>query len=174
MRILVPFMNPTNTLPGEGALSGGIEKFIIQIQETFDDVKIIQLPFVLTKMNSKKFRDIVEDDTNQIIVLFEEEYPELAEEFQNIQEEMYEMFARKHMDYGLNNIALGGNLTNQEDKKFSLTGLCIRLTDKISRLKNLLINGKNFVEGENMEDTFIDIANYGIIGLLVGRDKWKK
>jgi len=25
-----------------------------------------------------------------------------------------------------------------------------------------------------MEDTFIDIANYGIIGLLVGRNKWKK
>ena len=64
--------------------------------------------------------------------------------------------------------------TRLEDKKFSLTGLCIRLTDKISRLKNLLINGKNFVEGESMEDTFIDIANYGIIGLLVGRDKWKK
>ena len=129
---------------------------------------------IASKMNSKKIQDIVEDETNQIIVLFEEEYPELAEEFQNIQEEMYEMFARKHMDYGLNNIALGGNLTNQEDKKFSLTGLCIRLTDKISRLKNLLINGKNFVEGESMEDTFIDIANYGIIGLLVGRDKWKK
>ena len=129
---------------------------------------------ISSKMNSKKIQDIVEDETNQIIVLFEEEYPELAEEFQNIQEEMYEMFARKHMDYGLNNIALGGNLTNQEDKKFSLTGLCIRLTDKISRLKNLLINGKNFVEGESMEDTFIDIANYGIIGLLVGRDKWKK
>ena len=129
---------------------------------------------IASKMNSKKIQDIVEDETNQIIVLFEEEYPELAEEFQNIQEEMYEMFARKHMDYGLNNIALGGNLTNQEDKKFSLTGLCIRLTDKISRLKNLLINGKNFVEGENMEDTFIDIANYGSIGLLVGRDKWKK
>tara|TARA_A100000172_G_C3024844_1_gene104449 strand:- start:22 stop:441 length:420 start_codon:yes stop_codon:yes gene_type:complete len=129
---------------------------------------------ISSKMNSKKIQDIVQDETNQIIVLFEEEYPELAEEFQNIQEEMYEMFARKHMDYGLNNIALGGNLTNQEDKKFSLTGLCIRLTDKISRLKNLLINGKNFVEGESMEDTFIDIANYGIIGLLVGRDKWKK
>ena len=129
---------------------------------------------IASKMNTKKIQDIVEDETNQIIVLFEEEYPELAEEFQNIQEEMYEMFARKHMDYGLNNIALGGNLTNQEDKKFSLTGLCIRLTDKISRLKNLLINGKNFVEGESMEDTFIDIANYGIIGLLVGRDKWKK
>lgn len=109
-----------------------------------------------------------------VIEVFETEYPELADEFKNIQSEMYEMFARKHMDYGLNNIALGGDLTNESDKKFSLTGLCIRLTDKISRLKNLLSNGKNYVKGESMEDTFIDIANYGIIGLLVGRDKWKK
>tara|TARA_A100001011_G_C14283267_1_gene832464 strand:+ start:448 stop:876 length:429 start_codon:yes stop_codon:yes gene_type:complete len=109
-----------------------------------------------------------------VIEVFETEYPELADEFKSIQSEMYEMFARKHMDYGLNNIALGGDLTNNEDKKYSLTGLAIRLTDKISRLKNLLINGKNYVKGEGMEDTFIDIANYGIIGLLVGRDKWKK
>ncbi|MDA7616860.1 DUF1599 domain-containing protein [bacterium] len=107
--------------------------------------------------------------------VFEKEYPELSDEFKQIQKEMYEMFARKHMDYGLNNIALGGDIVNNsEDKQFSLTGLCIRLTDKISRLKNLLINGKAFVEGEGIQDTFIDIANYGIIGLLVGRDKWKK
>ena len=109
-----------------------------------------------------------------VIELFETEYPELADEFKTIHSEMYEMFARKHLDYGLNNIALGGDLTDEADKKFSLTGLCIRLTDKISRLKNLLSNGKNYVKGESMEDTFIDIANYGIIGLLVGRDKWKK
>ena len=106
---------------------------------------------------------------------FEEEYPDLSVEFIKIQQEMYVMFAAKHMDYGLNNITLGGDiLNNKEDKKFSLTGLCIRLTDKISRLKNLLINGKNYVKGEGMEDTFIDIANYGIIALLVGRNKWKK
>ena len=109
------------------------------------------------------------------IEIFEHEYPELSSEFKNIQKEMYEMFACKHMDYGLNNIALGGDIVNNsDDKQFSLTGLCIRLTDKISRLKNLLINGKSFVEGEGIQDTFIDIANYGIIGLLVGRNKWKK
>ena len=109
------------------------------------------------------------------IEVFEHEYPELSDEFKQIQNEMYEMFARKHMDYGLNNISLGGDiLNNNDDKKFSLTGLTIRLTDKISRLKNLLLNGRNFVEGEGMEDTFIDIANYGIIGMLVGRNKWKK
>lgn len=72
----------------------------------------------------------------QTIQTFEKEYPELSIEFKNIQNEMYEMFAAKHMDYGLNNIALGGDIiNNKDDKKFSLTGLCIRLTDKISRLK---------------------------------------
>ena len=109
-----------------------------------------------------------------VVEVFETEYPELAEEYKRIGMEMYQMFAAKHMDYGLNNIALGGDLKSEDDKKFSLTGLCIRLTDKISRLKNLIINGKNYVRGEGIEDTFIDITNYGIIGLLVGRDKWKK
>ena len=121
-----------------------------------------------------KVSKITEETLTQTVVIFEEEYPELADEFKKIQAEMYEMFAAKHMDYGLNNIALGGDLTNASDKKFSLTGLCIRLTDKISRLKNLLTNGRNYVKGEGMEDTFIDIANYGIIGMLVGRNKWKK
>ena len=130
-------------------------------------------------ISEKEFDKLVQENPDAVTVslaveTFENEYPELSEEYKRISEEMYEMFARKHMDYGLNNIALGGNLGNQEDKKFSLTGLCIRLTDKISRLRNLLTNGKNYVKGESMEDTFIDIANYGIIGLLVGRDKWKK
>ena len=113
--------------------------------------------------------------TNSSVNVFEKEYPELSEEFKKIQQEQYEMFASKHLDYGLSNIALGGDIVNNEgDKKFSLTGLAIRLTDKISRLRNLMVNGKNYVEGEGMEDTFIDISNYGIIGLLVGRNKWKK
>ena len=130
---------------------------------------------IMDAKNSKKIQEFMDDEINQIITIFEEEYPELSNEFMLIQEEQYEMFARKHMDYGLNNIALGGDIVNNsDDKQFSLTGLCIRLTDKISRLKNLLVNGRSFVKGEGMEDTFIDIANYGIIGLLVGRDKWKK
>ena len=128
-------------------------------------------------ISEEEFDKLVNKGTkvSKAVKIFENEYPELSEEYKRISEEMYEMFARKHMDYGLNNIALGGDiLHNNNDKKFSLTGLAIRLTDKISRLKNLLLNGKNFVQGEGMEDTFIDIANYGIIGLLVGRNKWKK
>ena len=111
---------------------------------------------------------------SEAVKVFEKEYPELSAEFKKIQVEMYEMFAAKHMDYGLNNITLGGDMTNKADKLFSLTGLTIRLTDKISRLRNLIVNKRSFVKGEAMEDTFLDVANYGIIGLLVGRDKWKK
>ena len=129
-----------------------------------------------TDMSDREIMDAKRGVSTKLgVQVFEKEYPELSKEFKQIQKEMYEMFARKHMDYGLNNIALGGDIVNNsDDKQFSLTGLCIRLTDKISRLKNLLVNGRAFVKGEGMEDTFIDIANYGIIGLLVGRDKWKK
>jgi len=130
---------------------------------------------IMDAKNPKKIQEYIDDEVNQTITIFEEEYPDLSNEFIKIQAEMYAMFAAKHLDYGLNNIALGGDIVNNSnDKQFSLTGLCIRLTDKISRLKNLLVNGRSFVKGEGMEDTFIDIANYGIIGLLVGRNKWKK
>ena len=128
-----------------------------------------------SKYPSKKSQEFMDDETNQIITIFEEEYPELSNEFQIIQDEQYELFARKMMDYGLNNVTLGGDIVNNsEDKKFSLTGLTIRLTDKINRLKNLVVSGKQYVKDEGMEDTFIDIANYGIIGMLVGRNKWRK
>ena len=112
---------------------------------------------------------------NDIITPFETKYPKLSKEFKKIQKEQYELFAAKMLDYGLNNVTLGGDIiNNSDDKKFSLTGLTIRLTDKINRLRNLVVSGKNYVKGEGMEDTFIDIANYGIIGMLVGRNRWKK
>ncbi len=131
-------------------------------------------PFIEDLIESRKDSKAYQPESDHIIAHFEKEYPELSQEFKAVQDEMYRMFAAKHMDYGLNNISLGGDLTQENDKKFSLTGLAIRLTDKVSRLRNLLTNGRNFVKGEGMEDTFIDVANYGIIGLLVGRDKWKK
>lgn len=130
--------------------------------------------FIVDLEETRKNFNTLQSESDHTVAHFEKEYPELSQEFKRIQDEMYRMFAAKHLDYGLNNISLGGDLTQEKDKKFSLTGLAIRLTDKISRLRNLLTNGRNFVRGEGMEDTFIDVANYGIIGLLVGRDKWKK
>ena len=105
---------------------------------------------------------------------FEKTYPELAYEFQQIQREQYELFASKMMDYGLSNISLGSTLEKEEDISLSITGIWLRCNDKINRLKNILQrNGKNYVKGEVMIDSFIDISNYGIIAQLVLRGKWK-
>ena len=113
--------------------------------------------------------------TQQIIKDFEATYPELGEEFKKIQQEQYEMFAQKMLDYGTGNISLGSTLEDPEDVNLSLTGIWFRLNDKINRLKNLLKrNGKNYVQGEGMVDSFIDIANYGIIAMIVMRGKWEK
>jgi hypothetical protein len=111
---------------------------------------------------------------NKAIADFEKTYPELAAEFQQIQKEQYELFASKMMDYGLQNIALGSNLEKETDINLSITGIWLRCNDKINRLKNMLQrNGKNYVKGEAMIDSFIDISNYGIIAQLVMRGKWK-
>tara|TARA_B100000900_G_scaffold345635_1_gene310104 strand:+ start:455 stop:874 length:420 start_codon:yes stop_codon:yes gene_type:complete len=104
---------------------------------------------------------------------FDIKFPTISKEFKNIQKEQLDLFSKKMMDYGLGNIALGGNLENEDDVNYALQGIQIRINDKINRLKNLLKNGKNYVENESIEDTLIDISNYGIIGLLLGRKKWK-
>jgi hypothetical protein len=84
------------------------------------------------------------------VVDFEQKYPELAYEFQQIQKEQYELFASKMMDYGLSNIALGSTLEKEEDINLSITGIWLRCNDKINRLKNMLQrNGKNYVKGRS-------------------------
>ena len=129
----------------------------------------------LFNVNTEKIKGFIEDEINQTVVIFEEEYPELSQEFKEIQDEMYRMFAAKMLDYGLGNISLGSNLEEEEDKKLSLTGIWLRCNDKINRLKNLLRrDGKVFVGNESMLDSFMDISNYGIIARLVMENKWKK
>ena len=112
---------------------------------------------------------------SRAIADFEKTYPQLAESWKEIQQEQYELFARKMMDYGLGNIALGTTLEEPEDIQLSLTGIWLRVNDKVNRLKNMLKRkGYNYVAGETMMDSFVDIANYGIIAMLVMKGKWKK
>ena len=109
------------------------------------------------------------------VEIFEQSYPTLSKEFKHIQNEQYELFAKKMLDYGIGNVALGSTLEDSEDINLSVMGIWLRCSDKINRLKNLIKrNGKNYVEGESMIDSFIDIANYGIIAMMVLRGKWKK
>lgn len=43
------------------------------------------------------------------------------------------------MDYGPANIAMGTSLEKAEDINMSLTGLCVRMNDKVQRLLHLIV-----------------------------------
>lgn len=69
----------------------------------------------------------------------------------------------KQEDYGPYNIsrAPGG----------PLNGLRVRMFDKISRINNLIDEGKT-PENESLRDSFLDLANYSIIALMVLDETW--
>ena len=117
----------------------------------------------------------IEIEEESIIEQMEREWPEMTQEFKKIQRKQYELFLHKQHDYGPGNISVGTQLVTQEEVHLSLTGLWFRMNDKIQRLKNLLMSGrKNAVEGETVEDAYLDVSNYGIMATIVRRDKWGK
>ena len=110
-----------------------------------------------------------------VIEQMEKEWPEMTDEFKKIQREQYELFLHKQHDYGPGNISVGTQLQTEEEIHLSLTGLWFRMNDKIQRLKNLLMSGRgNAVEGEPMEEAFLDVSNYGIMATIVKNGKWGK
>jgi len=79
--------------------------------------------------------------------------------------ELSELLLSKHRDYGPKNIsqAPGG----------PINGLRVRMHDKLARISNLVDSGAD-PQHESLEDSFKDMANYAIIGLLVLRGQWDK
>lgn len=77
--------------------------------------------------------------------------------------ELAALLLSKHKDYGPKNIAdaPGG----------ALNGLRVRIHDKLARINNLVDTG-DVPQYESLEDSFKDMANYAIIGLLVLRKQW--
>jgi hypothetical protein len=71
---------------------------------------------------------------------------------------------KKQQDYGPGNISAFGEV-----------GVLVRCNDKIERLKNLWNTGRlrNGTANESAEDSWLDLANYGIIATLVRRNLWK-
>ena len=112
---------------------------------------------------------------SDIVKQMESEWPEMTSEFKRLQKEQYELFCHKQHDYGSGNISVGTQLETEEEVLMSLTGLWFRMNDKIQRLKNLLMKRReNAVEGEPMEDAFLDVSNYGIMATIVKNGKWAK
>ena len=115
-------------------------------------------------------KEIISQDAVKFV---EDKYPETTKEFRRLQQEQYRVFCEKQMDYGPGNISVGTNLETDEEIKMSLTGLWFRMNDKIQRMKTLLMSKQN-ANNEPLEDSFLDVSNYGIMSTIVSNKKWGK
>jgi hypothetical protein len=88
---------------------------------------------------------------------------DFEDEVRIVYDELMSLLLKKHKDYGPKNIAdaPGG----------ALNGLRVRMHDKLARVNNLVDTGDT-PQYESLEDSFKDMANYAIIGLLVLRKHW--
>ena len=86
----------------------------------------------------------------------------LDEAFKEVNKELLEMFRKKHKDYGKGNILDMGEL-----------GISFRISEKFNRIKHLLMSGKK-PTNESIEESWIDIAVYAIIAVLLKRSWFKK
>jgi len=79
--------------------------------------------------------------------------------------ELKNLLLKKHQDYGPLNIsnAPGG----------AINGLRVRMYDKLARINNLYEKGGDTPNYESIADSFMDLANYAIIGLLVQNGQWE-
>lgn len=67
---------------------------------------------------------------------------------------------KKQYDYGNLNIAI-----------WDVLGVAVRLTDKVMRLRELILSGRP-PQNESIRDTAVDIRNYGLILLMLIDDLW--
>lgn len=90
---------------------------------------------------------------------------QMGEEIIRVALECIELFDRKQQDYGSENILISGEL-----------GVACRLQDKSSRIRHLLVKrlkGDGAINYESLEDAHVDVANIGMIGILLSRGLWK-
>lgn len=103
-----------------------------------------------------------------------QQYPDMMQEFERLQEEDLRTFCSKQMDYGPGNVSMGTQLKNDEEKHFSLSALNIRINDKVQRLLHLINRTRRKPNNESIEDAYKDMSVYGIISRLVINNKWAK
>mgnify|MGYP003642639986 FL=1 len=90
---------------------------------------------------------------------------DMGREIVKVALECIKLFDEKQLDYGSSNIAASGEI-----------GVAVRLQDKVSRMRHILLKGMRGESGVNNEplvDSYQDTANYGMIGMLLNRKVWK-
>jgi hypothetical protein len=85
----------------------------------------------------------------------------LDQAFKQVEDELMQLFLKKHKDYGKGNILSVKEL-----------GIALRISEKIERIKHLLAQG-NEPANESVEETWKDIAVYAILAVLLRRGQFE-
>jgi len=88
-------------------------------------------------------------------IIEERNMSEVISTFETYAAELSDTLFKKNIDYG-NSIF-----------KTGYGGILARIFDKQERIRSLLNNGWNAVEGESLRDTFHDLAGYSLLGLIL-------
>lgn len=77
---------------------------------------------------------------------------------QDICRSLNDIYRRKNSDYG--------DSFHKSYEEYGMLMACIRLEDKLNRLKQLTRTSSQSVKDESIEDTLMDLANYAIMTLI--------
>src|SRR3989304_5612409 len=87
---------------------------------------------------------------------------DLEQEWALLAKEIFGLWKQRQKKYGSSNIAAFGEM-----------GCLVRGYDKIARLRNALFNHAGLqADDESVEDSWKDLMNYALMGLLCRRGKW--
>ncbi|NFH81689.1 DUF1599 domain-containing protein [Clostridium botulinum] len=76
----------------------------------------------------------------------------------SICQDLNKLYEAKNKDYG--------DSFGKSYQEYGLTMTCIRLEDKLNRLKSLAKGSEQQIKDESIEDTLKDLANYSIMTII--------
>ena len=92
-----------------------------------------------------------------------------SQEFHDLCDAMKAMHDRKQLDYGRDDDPFANVRSTEDWGQPAWVGAMIRATDKMRRLQKVAQGGT--LSNESAEDSFMDLAVYAIIGLVLYREE---
>lgn len=91
-------------------------------------------------------------------------------EFYKLLEQMAALHSRKNHDYAGTKDPLRNLKSSARLGLDPVTGVLVRLQDKMSRLESFAQQGELLVKDESVEDTLMDLAVYSLLGIILRRE----
>ena len=89
--------------------------------------------------------------------------------FLEVLEEIRRLHLSKGQDYGTPDDIFANVRASAEFGIPAWLGVAIRMNEKLRRIKSFVANGR--LQHESIEDAFLDLASYAIIGLTLYREE---